>query len=100
MKINKSDMLQNVILYILAALIPILLIVDGLQTRKYAALSDEVSELEQKQETLVEQNKKLVSDISLLSSTNRVEKIAENDLGMHKAETSDIVRVEMTGSKK
>ena len=56
-------------------------------------------DLEKKQEQLVEENKKLISDISLLSSTDRIEKIATEELGMHKAETSDIVRVQMAGEK-
>ena len=59
-----------------------------------------VSELENKQEKLIEENKKLVSDIAVLSSADRIEKIAVEELGMHKAETEDIVRVEMTGEKK
>ena len=42
-------------------------------------------------EELVEENKKLISDISLLSSTDRIEKIATEELGMHKAETSDTI---------
>ena len=49
---------------------------------------------------LIEENKKLVSDISQLSSAERIERIAVEELGMHKAEAEDIVRVEMTGEKK
>ena len=47
---------------------------------------------------MIEQNKKLIGDISLLSSTDRIERIATDELGMHKAETEDIVRVEMNGA--
>ena len=39
-------------------------------------------------------------DISVLTSAERIERIAEEELGMHKAESEDIVRVEMTGEKK
>ena len=85
---------------ILAAAIPALLIAYAIQTKRYADLAREISDLEKKHERLIEQNKKLVSDISLLSSTDRIEKIAVDELGMHKAETEDIVRVEMNGSKK
>ncbi|MEE0886395.1 MAG: septum formation initiator family protein [Treponema sp.] len=85
---------------LLAVSIPLLLLAYAVQTRRYAELSREIAELESKQERLIEQNKKLVSDISLLSSTDRIEKIASEELGMHKAETEDIVRVEMNGSKK
>lgn len=52
-------------------------------------------ELEKKQEKLIAENKKLITDISVLSSSDRIETIAENDLGMRKAETEEIVRVEM-----
>lgn len=84
---------------LLAAAIPALLIAYAVQTKRYADLSREISELEAKQERLIEQNKKIVSDISLLSSTDRIEKIATEELGMHKAESEDIVRVEMNNSK-
>ena len=79
----------------------------AMQAKKYTDLSKEIIELEAKQEKLIEENKKLieenkklVSDISQLSSAERIERIAVEELGMHKAETEDIVRVEMTGEKK
>ena len=75
--------------------IPGLLILNGIQSSKYRELKKEVSELEKKQEKLIEENKKLITDISVLSSSDRIETIAENDLGMRKAETEEIVRVEM-----
>ena len=100
MKVQNKQVLQTVLTCVLAALIPLLLVAYGIQTKRYADLSREIGDLEQKQERLVEQNKKLVSDISLLSSTDRIEKIAVDELGMHKAETEDIVRVEMSGEKK
>ena len=34
------------------------------------------------------------------SSADRIEKMAVEELGMHKAQADDIVRVEMTGEKK
>ena len=53
-----------------------------------------------KQADLVEQNKKLITDISVLSSSDRIEKIATEELEMRPAESDEIVRVEMKGSKK
>ena len=46
-----------------------------------------------------EENKKLIIDISLLSSGQRIGNIAENELGMHKAEGDEIIRVEMEKRK-
>ena len=66
---------------------------------KYADLKKEVLSLERKQAELIEQNKKLITDISVLSSSDRIETIAEEELGMRKAESEEIVRVEMKEKK-
>ncbi len=80
--------------------IPGLLILNGIQSGKYQSLKKEVVDLEKKQERLIEENKRLITDISVLSSSDRIESIAENDLGMRKAETDEIVRVEMRKAEK
>lgn len=92
--------LSIIVLCILALCIPSLLIFDAVQARKYADLAEQVRTLEKKQQQLVEENRKLITDISLLSSTERIERIAEEELGMRKAETEEIVRVEMKDGTK
>jgi len=84
----------------LALSVPVMLCIYAIQAHRYTELVKEVKELEVKQESLIEENKRLVSDISVLSSADRIEKMAVEELGMHKAESEDIVRVEMTGEKK
>ncbi|MBR0033032.1 MAG: cell division protein FtsL [Treponema sp.] len=81
--------------YLFAVFIPLLLIFEAVEAHKYTRLEEEVSLLEKKQVELVEKNRLLISEISLLSSSDRIEKIAENELGMHRAKTEDIVRVEL-----
>ena len=76
------------------------MILSGIQSSKYRTLQKEVIELERKQEALIEENKKLITDISLLSSSDRIEKIAEEDLGMRQAESEEIVRVDVNTAKK
>ncbi len=88
------------ILCIAVVSIPFLLCLYAVQAKRYTDLERDIRNLEQTQRQLIEENKKLVSDISLLSSADRIEKIAVEELGMHKAESEDIVRVEMTGEKK
>ena len=95
-----KDFFKAVLICLFALSIPVMLGLYAVQAKKYTDLSKEVLELESKQEKLIEENKKLVSDIAVLSSADRIEKIAVEELGMHKAETEDIVRVEMTGEKK
>ena len=100
MKRQYKDFIVKVFFCIFVLTIPLVLCLYATQARRYTALTSEIRELEKKQEKLIEENKKLVSDIAVLSSADRIEKIAVEELGMHKAETEDIVRVEMTGEKK
>lgn len=95
-----SRVLQIVGMCILALSIPVLLVINGIQSRKYSDLENQVLELEKKQRELIEQNKQLITDISILSSSDRIEKIAREQLNMHQAETEEIVRIEMKESKK
>ena len=99
-KLKIKDFFKAILICLFALSIPAMLILYALQTKKYTDLTKEIQDLEVKQEKLIEENKKLVSDISQLSSAERIERIAVEELGMHKAQAEDIVRVEMTGEKK
>ena len=100
MKKRIRNFIKNFFLCLVALGIPGLLILSGIQSSKYRTLQKEVIELERKQEALIEENKKLITDISLLSSSDRIEKIAEEDLGMRQAESEEIVRVDVNTAKK
>ena len=99
-KLKIKDFFKVVLISLFALSIPVMLVLYAVQAKKYTDLTKEITELENKQEKLIEENKKLVSDISQLSSAERIERIAVEELGMHKAQAEDIVRVEMTGEKK
>ena len=99
-KLKIGTLLRTVLLCFVALSIPALLFLNGIQARRYTALQKDVQALEKRQAELVEQNKKMITDISLLSSSDRIEAIAENELNMRKAESDEIVRVEMKDSKK
>lgn len=91
---------KSVLVILITTAIPGLLFMYAVQAKKNTDLLREIKQLEVKEAKLIEENKKLVSDISVLTSAERIERIAEEELGMHKAESEDIVRVEMTGEKK
>ena len=97
---KSSRVLKNIFYIFISILIPGLLILNAIQAERYMKVEREVRALEKKQVQLVEENKKLITDISLLSSGQRISNIAENELGMHKAESEEIVRVEMENKKK
>ena len=94
--VNKN----RILMYVSAVAIPLLLILATVQARSYEKLKKEVEALEDRQVELVEENRKLISGISVRSSSQRIQKIAEDELGMHRAESDEIVRVEMKNSSK
>lgn len=101
-KIDKfaiKNFFKTLFICLVALAIPSLLILNGIQARKYKELRDSVKELEEKQVKLVEENKKLITDITLLSSSDRIEKIATEELNMKEAQSDEIVRVEMQNKK-
>lgn len=67
--------------------------------RKNKLLEDKIRLMEREQQRLVEENKKLVTDISLLSNNDRIETIASQELDMHRATTAQIKRLEIPSSK-
>ena len=99
-KVNVKNIFIRIGICLFVLLIPFMLFMYGFQAKRYSKLKIEIKALEQKQEKLIEENKKIVNEISILSSADRIEKMAVEELGMHKAEKEDIVRVEMTGEKK
>ncbi|WP_318664223.1 cell division protein FtsL [Treponema sp.] len=99
-KKSKAVQVLITICYIVAAaLIPGLLIVNAIVAGDTDKEKSQIKEMVTKQERLVDENKKLITDISLYSSAQRIGKIAEEELGMHKAEREEVVRVEMTQNK-
>jgi cell division protein FtsL len=95
---KKSEIIQNVLIVLLALSIPGLLALANFETTKYAKLEKEVSELEDIQYQLIEENRKLVSEIGVLSSSERIEQIAVNEYGMRLAESEEIIRVDVKGN--
>ncbi len=95
-----SFIIKTVALCVVALLIPTMLVVDAVQARKYVDLREQVLELEDRQAQIIEENKKLITDISILSSADRIETIAQDTLDMRKAETDEIIRVEIKDARK
>lgn len=97
---ERKNLLRNILICFTAALIPALLFLNTVQVRKSEKLRAQVANLEKKQAELVEENRKLITEISILSSSDRIESLAEKEFGMHKAHSEEIVRVEIKGGKK
>ncbi len=75
--------------------IPVMLFAGVWQTARYTRIERELREMERQQTELVVMNRRLISGISVLSSPERIEKVAILELGMRKALPSEITRIEL-----
>ncbi|MGI5173365.1 cell division protein FtsL [Treponema sp. OMZ 840] len=92
---NAKPICKDIVFILIALCIPGLLALQSLQGYRYVQLENQLKNLEKKQSDLIESNKQLISDIGLLSSSARIEKIAVEELGMHQASSEEIDRVQI-----
>ena len=94
MKHNK-ELVKNISICFIALAIPLFLMLNGIQARRFSSVENDIKKLEERQKALIEENKNLITGISVLSSTDRIEQLASEKLDMRPAETDEIIRVEM-----
>ncbi|MBO6176548.1 MAG: cell division protein FtsL [Treponema sp.] len=90
---KKSCFLHTAGYVLMAVSIPLLLVLNGLQAKRYKVLEREMEAVKEKTVELIEENKKLNTDISVLASSERIEDKAVNEYGLHKAKTEETYRI-------
>jgi cell division protein FtsL len=70
-----------------------LLFLNTWQGYRFEALKREVQQLEAEQRDWLEQNKKLVAAVAVLASPERIQRLAEGELGLKKPERSALATV-------
>ena len=95
-KVNGTK--RNIFLCVLAFVVPLLLVAGLFQSHRFRTLKTEVDDLDNRQYSIIDGNRRLVGEISLLAGSDRIEETAVEEYGMQKAESEDIVRVRV-GSK-
>ncbi|GHV45282.1 hypothetical protein AGMMS50268_00530 [Spirochaetia bacterium] len=88
---------RYLLLYFVCLTIPCLLGLVAWQSARYSALEREISRLETAQEEWVESNKRLIAGIAVLSSSERIENIARNDLNLVKIQPEDVLQIKIEG---
>jgi cell division protein FtsL len=89
---------RRVLMYFLILTIPLFLGLTTLQSSRYAQLEREIRRLETAQEEWIESNKRLIAGIAVLSSSERIEHIAKNDLGLRKKAPEEILQIRIEGN--
>jgi cell division protein FtsL len=86
-------MKKRLLLYLTVITMPLLLSLVVWQSNRYTNLEREIAELELAQEEWVENNKRLIAGIAVLSSSERIENIARNDPDLVRVRPEDILQI-------
>ncbi|MDR2536106.1 MAG: septum formation initiator family protein [Treponema sp.] len=89
-----------ILLYFFALTIPFFLGITAWQSSRYAALERDVKRLEDEQEVWIESNKRLIAGIAVLSSPERIEKIARDELGLSKIRPEDVLQIRIENERR
>jgi cell division protein FtsL len=87
------------LLYFIVLTIPLFLGITAWQSVRYNELDREVRRLEAVQEEWVESNKRLIAGIAVLSSSERIERIALHDLGLMKIQPEDVLQIRINSGR-
>jgi cell division protein FtsB len=79
--------------------IPFFLGLTTWQSSRYGNLEREILGLEKTQEEWVENNKRLIAGIAFLSSPDRIEHIAREELGLEKKEPEEVLQISIGGGE-
>lgn len=90
---------QYIFLYFAVVTIPVFLGLIAWQSNRYVNLKGEIHRLEENQAEWVESNNQLIAGIAVLSSPDRIEDIAKNDLGLRKIYPENVLQVKIRGGK-
>jgi hypothetical protein len=86
-------MRQKILLYAMALSLPLTLGAAVWQSARYSALKNEVRALAERQEEWIDNNKRVISDIAVLSSSARIEEFARSNPALEKKPPEDVLQV-------
>lgn len=86
-------MVKKIVLYVTVLSIPLFLLGVVWQSDRYTALRTEVERLTENQEKVIEENRRLIAEITVLSSSARIENIAKMSLGLEKKLPEEVIKV-------
>jgi len=85
--------MRRSVVALLVLLVPVLLFANVAQAFRYGRLERRIEELESEQRALIEENKRAILAISVLTSPRRVGRLAEDELGLERITPESVVRL-------
>lgn len=92
--------MRRVFFYVMVLTIPLFLGLVAWQASRYVSLEREIRRLEDAQAEWLESNKRLIAGIAVLSSSERIEFIAQRELGLDKIPPEDVLQIRIEGGGK
>jgi cell division protein FtsL len=89
-------MKRYLLIYSAALTIPVMLALVSWQSNRYLDLEQKTAALEREQEKWVESNNRLIAVIAMLSSSERIEHIARDQLGLNRVKPEDVLQIKIT----
>ena len=86
--------MRRSIVVLLILLVPVLLFANVFQAFRYGRLEQQVEQLEREQLALIEENKRAILAITVLTSPRRVGELAEDVLDLERISTEEITRLQ------
>jgi len=91
-------MIRRLFFYFMVICVPVFLGLIVWQSARYADLERELVQMEKSQEEWVERNKRLIANITALSSPDRIERIARDQLGLQKKQPEEVLQITIGGT--
>jgi cell division protein FtsL len=92
-------MKRYVLIYIVTLTIPVMLALVSWQSNRFLDLEQKTAALEREQEKWVESNNRLIAVIAMLSSSERIEHIAQDQLGLNRVRPEDVLQIKIAGGE-
>ena len=86
--------MRRAAIVLLALLLPVLLFANVVQAYRYSRLEREIIALERRQAALIEENKRVILAVSVLTSPRRVGELATDELGLVRIDPRTIVTLD------
>jgi len=86
-------------IFFAAVTIPAMLALTVWQSTRYTNLTKELTRLEQVQTDWLESNRRLIAGIAVLSSTERIEHIAVNDMNLRRIHPENVLQIKIEGGR-
>ncbi|MDR0669108.1 MAG: cell division protein FtsL [Treponema sp.] len=85
------------LVYVAALTIPAMLALVSWQSTRYMNLERELAALEAEQEEYVETNNRLIAQIAMLSSPERIAYVAREQFGLIRIRPEDVLQIKIAG---